>query len=1440
MPGANEIKPTDEQPFRLQWLNSCYQQTLLPDAPWHGIESKVAEVLAQRVEKQFIHAERREALLDVLGQQFVDSYLSKVKRDPQLLEPPNMLKEERQKLIVEAQSWLNSQMYRAVKDVGYQRIITGSQADDEPPPGYAEFMQHTFGVFVNGLDRQCYLQEMELAHQKQKELLNKRKGLRDAMYRLPAPSRFKPASSATSSATSKSSKPSTSQIKTMVQKVEGDPPPLWGVQSDGLGNSIVAILERDPRKFDHVAGRLHGRQLPGKLRSYMWADVLFKIERKKMKEVYVEKMIRERFAHGVTRGLSELRLKRATQSPINGLIENATIETYTKTTSMVNHKEANHMKETARALNVLYVYDRSYEPYLIHWLFPLQLAFRSPTGLLDDKGEHVFELAMYLDLLNTNCFPKWPQVFAIAEQVMNTLRQADPELHNHLTSIAKKNFKVNPKEFLVQLIHEEKSKAEALYQATPGTLRTDITATELLANPLIFFRRWIGEGFISVLDTPGVMYIWDQCFMQGWQDSVLLNTCLSLVELLRHKFMKAKDYMDMKEVFLNEPCKLYTCDIQAAWIHLENAKDLNDIPYQNRQRPVTPVKQKSACGPHPSPWSAPPLRYQGNQDTAHHPNRVCHQEPWLASVDPNHLRLFIVLYFGSVKLRSRMSLRAIEVTSFQNDAYGNAVYELLLPIEKFVFENLDLSQYDVERELGANPYATVRLEYHRPEVMHGKSPVAVGWARIPLFRQGAPSGRVSADQAWVLLAGDHTFKLHPGDTSEPFTTSMPKTPSERGEGHLIGYGCELSAVVYDPRNEPPDTPRPLPQVPPVDTRPTPRHIPRHTPNLTPRIPPRQQPPRQTPKKPTPPPVVLDPRSPSPPITETSPEPEPDVPPTPTDLEEDFEPWVEHQPKAAKTDPTPTPNDNTKPFDLYVDGVRFIPDNASIVKVTGRVLRTGELNDMSDILAIPDLESPARSPLFGYRLTVNPDSKTADPNMLVLLRVYTVDIVTERIVVVGSCLLGAFNVVGMNKGKLRIGGHQLRLRSGMPDTKNGVNTLTPASLDSAPIVPGCSLLVRLRPHSPEPVEAPKYTVGYYRSIDCHPNVSETRIFQSYEDNMKYPKTERDMVKRLQTMEGITEGRSDVSLLSWLKDRLDMKKQTPAAQPATNLSLSRCVRYRTKMGLYVKMNQAYGMPDDRVIQCFVRVTPGRKVQGMSATKEGYGKEEKFITKKHIPESFLQAPAWADDPQELHPFYDQYSCLIVQVFGLKMMYQMKPDHKAPGQLLTPEGGELDLDEESLLGWAVVPLFDGSELCAERHPPCSILKRKPTEEVLDQLSTSSAQTMLEGQRWDSSNAYETGSLKVTIWDGHYEFKEIPEMPVYENLLEKVGDITAYREAQQLKVGRHLNSIVIEALEPKYRKQGIKGAVYKKELEFFEDLLTKRFYDLMENALMTSGMGPL
>ena len=65
--------------------------------------------------------------------------------------------------------------------------------------------------------------------------------------------------------------------------------------------------------------------------------------------------------------------------------------------------------------------------------------------------------------------------------------------------------------------------------------------------------------------------------MSGWQSSVLENVCLVIIELLREKLLKTDDYHSVKRVLLNEPCELYTHDVQQGMIYLGNGGALRDV-----------------------------------------------------------------------------------------------------------------------------------------------------------------------------------------------------------------------------------------------------------------------------------------------------------------------------------------------------------------------------------------------------------------------------------------------------------------------------------------------------------------------------------------------------------------------------------------------------------------------------------------------------------------------------------------------------------------------------------------------------------------------------------------------------------------------------------------------------------------------------------------------
>ncbi|XP_063713294.1 uncharacterized protein LOC134841320, partial [Symsagittifera roscoffensis] len=107
--------------------------------------------------------------------------------------------------------------------------------------------------------------------------------------------------------------------------------------------------------------------------------------------------------------------------------------------------------------------------------------------------------------------------------------------------------------------------------------------------------------------------------------------------------------------------------------------------------------------------------------------------------------------------------------------------------------------------------------------------------------------------------------------------------------------------------------------------------------------------------------------------------------------------------------------NQDDFDIYIDQVRFLPDNCRICKVTGRIFKS-EL-DLADLEAFPDLDSDARSPLFHHRSTLRaPEGEELDPFSVLVLRVYIRDIHSTEMVVCGSGALTLYNINSSNSGK----------------------------------------------------------------------------------------------------------------------------------------------------------------------------------------------------------------------------------------------------------------------------------------------------------------------------------------------------------------------------------------------------------------------------------------
>lgn len=68
----------------------------------------------------------------------------------------------------------------------------------------------------------------------------------------------------------------------------------------------------------------------------------------------------------------------------------------------------------------------------------------------------------------------------------------------------------------------------------------------------------------------------------------------------------------------------------------------------------------------------------------------------------------------------------------------------------------------------------------------------------------------------------------------------------------------------------------------------------------------------------------------------------------------------------------------------------------------------------------------------------------------------------------------------------------------------------------------------------------------------------------------------------------------------------------------------------------------------------------------------------------------------------------------------------------------------------------------------------------------------------------------------------------MFEYLLEPVGKLSDYRKAREATGGKTMNNFILDALEPKYKKQGTTGSVFKKERDYFRDVMERTFYELM------------
>ncbi|XP_069077690.1 uncharacterized protein [Pleurodeles waltl] len=552
---------------------------------------KLGTVLADEVKEHLQEPKKRQMIFQLLGPQFVQKHFSEYPDQPSLLSSKNMSTTDRVRLEQVTLSMLQERCSKAAEHIHFQL-----RPDDDFTDMAPEMMN-----FVN--DTCSHIEtNMELHLSSREEQQKESTGEEDysswfSSWALLA--RRRPQSIESKDVHLAMRRHTVLSYSTKDKHLSSEPkvPPINCPGSEVLGESVCVILSSHPEHLQTVCERLSGRLLPKVLRRFIWVHKLLRSDHRVHftdSKNNIEKGAREKFGRIVQHRLAELKLRSATRSPLSGLIENAVVETYENTPCLQPFATNEYMiLETCKTLNILFVYNGRYEPYLIHWLLPLQVALKQTPA----AAEHPYELAMYLYFLMQNLFPSWVEIFAMAERVMSLLETEDTELFTHLQRSFRNNVTFDPKDFLVELIAREREEAQKMISTSEGTKQHQPIGKELLVSPVIFLRKWMGEGFVSILDLPAILLIWDQLYMQDWNRKAMEDFCLAVLMLLKHSLMEAEDYPAIRQVLLFHGCHLLTADIQRAWIHLQQGGLPADIPDFNRLRSPRegPPSRKGRC-----------------------------------------------------------------------------------------------------------------------------------------------------------------------------------------------------------------------------------------------------------------------------------------------------------------------------------------------------------------------------------------------------------------------------------------------------------------------------------------------------------------------------------------------------------------------------------------------------------------------------------------------------------------------------------------------------------------------------------------------------------------------------------------------------------------------------------------------------------------------------
>ena len=405
---------------------------------------------------------------------------------------------------------------------------------------------------------------------------------------------------------------------------------------------------------------------------------------------------------------------------------------------------------------------------------------------------------------------------------------------------------------------------------------------------------------------------------------------------------------------------------------------------------------------------------------------------------------------------------------------------------------------------------------------------------------------------------------------------------------------------------------------------------------------------------------------------------------------DAEPWLElWQPYSEDHDrtlPQKIPR-LSGTFDLYLDGIRFLPESISVAKITGNIFNLemdlGGAREFPsfpvEIDCFPDLNSFARHPSFHYRLPINREKRMLNPNAILYLKIFGYEEHSGRIVLVGATLFNLFQSV---KGSpLNYGGHQLQCRRGTPELSQArLEQLQAGDVDTLDVVPGLTVLLRLQLASEDQLPPPFYETGYYKSHLCRPNPTDILFYKSYYQAEGF--STRSVKKNVLAVRNKTQQSEDVKI--FIKTLFSSLDEEQLIDPV------RFHRFSGSVGLRLRLERMFGLParwDSRYYQGLVTLldlnSPDRPLA-------------RLLSQNYLMSSQLRSPQWEDESHLMTvPGRTDSIVAVVRFYSFKPEYTASWEKQPEGRL----GGNLQIDVNNPEAWSLCPLFSGDYIRSGYH---------------------------------------------------------------------------------------------------------------------------------------------